>query len=128
ERIPADHEVHLFRAVARDNERDERLVAMAEVRDLTAVRDEQGRITALPELERIARQAFESVRAFQSRRRTRERLHWNRVMLDVWPVMEFEPDEARPVIARLGRMTAGLGLEMVLLKVRIAATADAPER
>ena len=44
ERIPADHEVHLFRAVARENERDERLVAMAEVRDLTAVRDEQGRI------------------------------------------------------------------------------------
>ncbi len=128
ERIPADHEVHLFRAVARESERDERLVAMAEVRDLTAIRDEQGRITALPELERIARQAFESVRAFQSRRRTRERLHWNRVMLDVWPVMEFEPDEARPVIARLGRMTAGLGLEMVLLKVRIAATADAPER
>ena len=128
ERIPADHEVHLFRAVARDNERDERLVAMAEVRDLTAVRDEQGRITALPELERIARQAFESVRAFQSRLRSRERLHWNRVMLYVWPVMEFEPDEARPVIARLGRMTVGLGLEMVLLKVRVAATADAPER
>jgi acetyl/propionyl-CoA carboxylase alpha subunit/acetyl-CoA carboxylase carboxyltransferase component len=128
ERIPADHEVHLFRAVARDNERDERLVAMAEVRDLTAVRDEQGRIAALPELERIARQAFESVRAFQSRLRSRERLHWNRVMLYVWPVMEFEPDEARPVIARLGRMTVGLGLEMVLLKVRVAATADAPER
>ena len=99
---------------------------MAEVRDLTAVRDEQGRITALPELERIARQAFESVSAFQSRLRSRERLHWNRVMLYVWPVMEFEPDEARPVIARLGRMTVGLGLEMVLLKVRVAATADAP--
>ena len=30
------------------------------------------------------------------------------------------------MIARLGRMSAGLGLEMVLLKVRIAATADAP--
>jgi acetyl/propionyl-CoA carboxylase alpha subunit/acetyl-CoA carboxylase carboxyltransferase component len=128
ERIPADHEVHLFRAVARDNEGDERLVAMAEVRDLTAVRDEHGRIAALPELERIARQAFESVRAFQSRRRSRERLHWNRVMLYVWPAMEFEPDEARPVIARLGRMTARLGLEMVVLRVRLPAGADAPER
>ena len=41
ERIPADQEVHLFRAVARESERDERLVAMAEVRDLTAVRDER---------------------------------------------------------------------------------------
>ncbi len=121
ERLPSDHDVHLFRAVARENERDERLVAVGEVRDLTAVRDEHGRIAALPELERVARHAFEAMRTFQSRRRSRERLHWNRVMLYAWPVMEFEPDEARPVITRLGRMTAGLGLEMVLLRVRLAA-------
>jgi acetyl/propionyl-CoA carboxylase alpha subunit/acetyl-CoA carboxylase carboxyltransferase component len=126
ERLPSDHDVHLFRAVARENERDERLVAVGEVRDLTAVRDEQGRIAALPELERVARHAFEAMRTFQSRR-SRERLHWNRVMLYAWPPMEFEPDEARPVIARLGRMTAGLGLELVLLRVRLAARDGGPE-
>jgi acetyl/propionyl-CoA carboxylase alpha subunit/acetyl-CoA carboxylase carboxyltransferase component len=120
ERLPSDHDVHLFRAVARENERDERLVAVAEVRDLAAVRDEHGAVTALPELERVARQAFEAMRTFQSRRRYRERLHWNRVMLYAWPVADFEPDEARAVIARLGRMTAGLGLELVLLRVRLA--------
>jgi acetyl-CoA carboxylase carboxyltransferase component len=92
------------------------------------VRDERGRITALPELERVARQAFEAVRAFQSRRRSRERLHWNHVMLYAWPVMEFDPDEARPVIARLGRMTAGLGLEMVLLRVRLTDRDGGSER
>ena len=35
--------MYLFRAVARENERDERLMALAEIRDLTPVRDEHGR-------------------------------------------------------------------------------------
>ena len=87
ERLPADQDVHLFRATARENERDERLVAVAEVRDMTPVRDERGRIVALPALERTARQAFEAMRTFQSRRRSRERLQWNRVMLYAWPAV-----------------------------------------
>ncbi len=127
-RVASDPDVHLFRAVARANHRDERLVGVAEVRDLTPVRDERGRIVALPALERTARQAFEAMRAFQSRRASRERLHWNRVMLYAWPVMEFEPDEARAVITRLGRMSAGLGLEMVLLRVRLADRGAGGER
>jgi acetyl/propionyl-CoA carboxylase alpha subunit/acetyl-CoA carboxylase carboxyltransferase component len=128
ERAPSDHDLHLFRATARANPRDERLVSVAEVRDLAPVRDERGRIVALPELERIARQCFEAMRAFQSRRSSRERLHWNRVLLYAWPVMEFDPDEARSVITRLARMSAGLGLEMVLLKVRVTEGAGGPER
>ncbi|TMM02053.1 MAG: fused acetyl/propionyl-CoA carboxylase subunit alpha/methylmalonyl-CoA decarboxylase subunit alpha [Actinobacteria bacterium] len=119
ERLPSAHEIYLFRAIARANARDERLIAVAEVRDLTAVRDEAGRITALPELERMARQALEEMRAVQSRRPSRERLQWNRLLLYAWPAMDFEPDEARPVITRLARLTAGLGMEMVLLRARV---------
>ena len=63
--------MYLFHARARDNERDERLVAVAEVRDLTPGRDDAGRVVALPDLERIARQAFEAMRAAQSRRSAR---------------------------------------------------------
>jgi acetyl-CoA carboxylase carboxyltransferase component/pyruvate/2-oxoglutarate dehydrogenase complex dihydrolipoamide acyltransferase (E2) component len=121
ERLPADQDVHLFRATARENKRDERLVAVGEVRDMTPVRDDRGRIVALPALERTARQAFEAMRAFQSRRRSRERLQWNRVMLYAWPAVDFEPDEARAVIARMGRMSAGLGLEMVMLRVTLGS-------
>jgi acetyl/propionyl-CoA carboxylase alpha subunit/acetyl-CoA carboxylase carboxyltransferase component len=119
-RIPSDHELSVFHAVARANPRDERLLAMAEVRDLTPVRDEKGRIVALPALERISRRCFEAMRTYQSRRPSRERLHWNRVMLYAWPVMEFDPEEARAVITRLARMSEGLGLEMVLLRVRVS--------
>ena len=63
---PSAEDVYLFRAEARENPNDERLVALAEVRDLTPVRDEHGRITALPELERMVREAFEAMRSFQS--------------------------------------------------------------
>jgi acetyl/propionyl-CoA carboxylase alpha subunit/acetyl-CoA carboxylase carboxyltransferase component len=128
ERIPSAHDLHLFRAVAHANRRDERLISVAEVRDLVPVRDDRGRIVALPELERVARQCFEAIRAFQSRRTSRERLHWNRVMLYAWPLMDFDPDEARPVITRMARLSAGLGLEMVLLRVRVAEGGSGPER
>ena len=118
-----------LRATARDK-RDERLVAVAEVRDMTPVRDERGRIVALPALERTARQAFEAMRTFQSRRRSRERLQVeNGVMLYAWPAADFEADEARAVISRMGRMSAGLGqLEMVMLRVRLGTGDGAGSR
>jgi acetyl-CoA carboxylase carboxyltransferase component len=42
-------------------------------------------------------------------------------MLYAWPTVDFQPDEARAVIARMGRMSTGLGLELVLLRVRLPA-------
>jgi acetyl/propionyl-CoA carboxylase alpha subunit/acetyl-CoA carboxylase carboxyltransferase component len=119
DRLPSAPEVHLFRAVARENPRDERLVALGEVRDLSPVRDETGRITALPQLERTVRQAFESMRSVQSGRRPRERLLWNRLLLYVWPTMDFGPEDAGTIIERFTRMTAELGIEMVMLRGRM---------
>ena len=119
ERTPSAEDIYLFRAEARENPKDERLVALAEVRDLTPVRDEDGRITALPDLERIVRQAFEAMRSFQSQRPPRERLHWNRLLLYAWPSIDFAPAEASAVISRMARMSAGLGLELVQLRLRI---------
>jgi acetyl-CoA carboxylase carboxyltransferase component len=119
ERMPSAHDVYLLRAVARENPRDERLVALAEVRDLTPVRDEHGRITALPELERMLREAFEAMRSVQSRRGPRERLLWNRLQLYAWPTVDFGPEDARAIVTRFTRITAELGLEMVVLRVRI---------
>ena len=40
--LPAPGEVHLFDCVARDTPSDERLIAVAEVRDMTPVRDDDG--------------------------------------------------------------------------------------
>ena len=119
ERLAAAPDVYLFNAVARENERDERLVALAEVRDLTPVRDDDGRITALPELERMIRQAFEAMRSAQQQRPARQRLLWNRLVLYTWPAIEIGATDAGAVIARFARETAGLGLEMVLIRGRV---------
>ena len=119
ERLPSAQDIYLFRAVARENPRDERLVALAEVRDLAPVRDEAGRIAALPELERMVRGTFEAMRSFQARRPARQRLHWNRLLLYAWPTMEFAPAEASEIIRRFTRTGVGLGLEMVQLRARM---------
>ncbi len=56
--------------VANDNPKDERLFAAAEVRDLTPVRDETGRIVQLPHLERMFAEAVAGIRLFQSTARS----------------------------------------------------------
>ena len=128
ERLPSAQDVYLFRAEARENPRDRRLVALAEVRDLTAVRDEQGRITGIPELERMVGQAFGAMRAYQSRQPARDRLQWNRLSLYAWPTMEFDPEEASDVIRRFARQTPGLGLELAQLRGRMRDGPDGAER
>ena len=53
-RLPsADEEIYLFRAVAKSNPADERLIAMSQVRDLTPLREADGRLVALPALENV---------------------------------------------------------------------------
>ena len=118
ERLPSVEDVYLLHAIARDNPKDERLFACAEVRDVTPVRDQNGRIH-LPHLERMLMEALASIRIFQSRRRIQERLHWNRVFLYVWPPLNLGRDELRDIVNRLAPATEGLGLEQVVVRARI---------
>ncbi len=119
ERLPSPEDVYAFRGIAHANANDERLFALAEVRDLTPVRDQQGRVAALPELERILGEAVETIRGFQARRPPSTRLLWNRIQLYVWPVIELSPEEINAVMRRLAPSTLGLGIEHVLVRGRI---------
>jgi len=119
ERLPSAEDVYLFHAVARDNPKDERLFALAEVRDLTPVRDESGRIVQLPHMERMFMEALAGIRLFQSRRPPHERLYWNRILLYVWPPLSVKPDELHDIVRRLAPATDGLGLEQVVVRARI---------
>ncbi len=116
ERLSSVEDVYLFRAVAKENPGDERLFAVAEVRDLTAVRDEDGRIVALPYLEYMFQQALAGIRVFQAQRPVRKRLFWNRVLLYVWPPMDLSVSERSRMIRKLLPATRGLGLEQVRLR------------
>jgi len=119
DRVPSVEDVYLLHAVARDNPKDERLFAAAEVRDVTPVRDEAGCIVQLPHLERMLMEALAAIRLFQSRRRPQERLYWNRVFLYVWPPLDLKADELRNIVRRLMPATEGLGLEQVAVRARI---------
>ena len=119
ERLPSVEDVYVLHAVARDNPKDERLIACAEVRDVTPVRDESGRVVQLPHLERMLTEALASIRVFQSRRPANRRLHWNRILLYVWEPLNLDRDEMRDLVRRLAPAAEGLGLEQVAVRVRI---------
>jgi acetyl-CoA carboxylase carboxyltransferase component len=119
DRLPSVEDVYLIHAVARDNPKDERLFACAEVRDVTPVRDEAGRIVQLPHLERMLTEAVAGIRLFQSRRPPHQRLYWNRILLNVWPPLNLGRDELRDLVRKLAPATEGLGLEQVIVHARI---------
>ena len=119
ERIPSVEDVYLLYAVAKENPKDERLFAVAEIRDLTPVRDQQGRIVQLPHLERMFAEAVAGMRLFQSRRGPNKRLHWNRILLYVWPPVNFTREEVNEIARKLAPSTDGLGLEQVVVRARI---------
>jgi len=118
-RLPSAEGVYLLHAVANDNLKDERLFAVAEVRDLTPVRDKWRRIVQLPHLERMFMEAIAALRQFQMKRTPRERLYWNRIFLYVWPTLSLKAEEVNDIVHRLAPLADGLGLEQVVVRIRI---------
>ncbi|MBA3748974.1 MAG: fused acetyl/propionyl-CoA carboxylase subunit alpha/methylmalonyl-CoA decarboxylase subunit alpha, partial [Solirubrobacterales bacterium] len=127
-RLPTVEDVYLYHCVGRENPADERLVALAEVRDLTPVRDGAGRLTALPEPERLLAACLDGIRRFQVQRPANRRLHANRVLLCVWPLLDVPLDELLSLTRTLAPMTVGLGLEDVVIEARLPAPHDGEPR
>jgi acetyl/propionyl-CoA carboxylase alpha subunit/acetyl-CoA carboxylase carboxyltransferase component len=128
ERLPSVEDVYLYRGVARDNPKDERLFAVAEVREIAPVRDASGRVVQMPHVERMLHEALAGMRLFQARRAPGERLEWNRVLLTVGPPLPLTPDEIRGLAERMAPAAAGLGLEMALIDARIPDPATGKPR
>ncbi len=114
ERLESVEDVYLFRGVARDNPDDERLFAVAEVRDLTPVRDERGNVVSLPHLERMTLQALAAMRTALAQFPTKKRPLRNRVMLHVRPVWDLSPALWQDLAHWLAPLTVGIGLERVV--------------
>jgi acetyl/propionyl-CoA carboxylase alpha subunit/acetyl-CoA carboxylase carboxyltransferase component len=119
-RLPAAPDVHLFRATGRQMPEDQRLMALADVRELTILRDDDGRVRGLPQLERTLDACLDSLRAARSADRELARLDWNRVKLYVWPVVDVAPAGLDQVIRSLVPRTEGLGLEQVMVQFKVA--------
>jgi acetyl/propionyl-CoA carboxylase alpha subunit/acetyl-CoA carboxylase carboxyltransferase component len=114
-RLPtADEDVYLFRCVAPENPADERLVAMAQVRDLTPLRDAEGRMIALPAVEGALDACLDAIRKVQAQRPANKRLDANRIFIYVWPPSELTVAELNALAQRIVPTTAGAGLEEVM--------------
>ena len=90
ERLPSVADVYLFHAIAHDNPKDERLFACAEVRDVTPVRDEAGRIVKLAPSGTHAVGGPGGHPAVSVAAAAQERLYWNRILLYAWPPLTLK--------------------------------------
>ncbi|MFC6015755.1 biotin carboxylase N-terminal domain-containing protein [Plantactinospora solaniradicis] len=122
-RLPsADEEIYLFKAVAKSNPADERLVAMGQVRDLTPLREADGRLAALPAVEDTITACLDAIRNIQAQRPHNKRFDTNRIMMYVWPSTELTADELNTLVQRILPTTAGAGLEEVQFLARQRTT------
>ncbi len=112
-RLPSRTGVYSFKAVGLDNPRDTRLIAVAEVRDLTPSRDDDGTIVSLPATERAVSACASAIRTARVEHDPNQRLALNRIVLYVWPPFDLPIEALDTVAARLSSLTAGLGLEQV---------------
>jgi acetyl/propionyl-CoA carboxylase alpha subunit/acetyl-CoA carboxylase carboxyltransferase component len=112
-RLPSpDEEVYLFRAVARQNPADERLVALGQLRDLTPLRDDEGRLVALPAAEDILATCLDAIR--RAKKPGAKTAATNRIVIYAWPSTDLSPEDLNTVAKRVLPTTAGAGLEEVL--------------
>jgi len=118
ERMSSAEDVYLFHAVAHENPKDERLIALAEVRDLTPARDSAGRTIGFPYLEDVLAQTLAGIRHALAHKPPKQRPLSNRAILYVRPTWDIAPGTWRSVAHRLAPMAAGLGLEKVTVRIR----------
>lgn len=119
-RIEAPEDVLLYECVARENPADRRLVALAQVRQLAVVRDEQGRVTGLPHAERAVENCLEAIRRVRaSRGAAGSKLDTNHVWVQVWPIVDADVEQLTTLQSKITPLTDGAGIEEVLAQGRV---------
>ena len=114
-RLAAPRGVLLFECVAQSNPADRRLVAMAEVNQLAAVRDQNGRLIGLPHAERAVENCLEAIRRTRAARGAEgNSLDMNHVWVYVWPEIDIDLRDVMALQGKLTPLSDGTGIEEVL--------------
>jgi acetyl/propionyl-CoA carboxylase alpha subunit/acetyl-CoA carboxylase carboxyltransferase component len=116
-RLPAAVGTYLFDVVAKENPSDERLVALADVRDATTQRNDAGEVVGVPALERALAACLDGIRREQAQRK--RRLDTNRIVLHVWPLLDLPPDSVPAIVRHIAPLTINAGLDEVSIRARI---------
>ena len=121
-RIDAPEDVLLYECVARENPADRRLVALAQVRQLVVLRDEEGRVTAVPHAERAVENCLEAIRRVRtSRGAAGSKLDSNHVWVQVWPDVEADPEQLTALQGKITPLTDGAGIAEVVAQGRVVS-------
>ena len=108
-RLPSMEDVYLFHGVARDNPKDHRLFALAEVRDMTVVPDARGGAPGYPTLWRMGLQAIIAMRRARATFPERDRPQANRITLFVRPPWTVPSEHWSDLAEMLIPLAAGAG-------------------
>ena len=126
-RLPAAEGTYLFHVVAKENPSDERLIALAEVRDVTPQLNEAGEVVGVPAIERTLAACLDGIRRAQTQRGKR-RLDNNRVALYVWPVLDIRTLRGPAMVRRIAPLTINAGLEEITILASIRDDESAQPR
>ncbi len=126
-RLPSPENTYLFHCVAKENPADERLVALAEVRDVKPLRDATGQVTAFPAVERALAACLDGIRRHRAQQ-TGQRLDANRIFLYIWPTIEVPVTELAGFAQATAPLTVGAGLEEIMLLGRLRDEPDQEPR
>ena len=120
-RLEAPEDVLLYRCVAPGNESDVRLVALAQVRQLAVVRDDQGQVIGLPHAERAISNCREAIRRVRAAAGAAgQRLDMNYVWVYIWPTIDADPEQLTALQGQIAPMTSGAGIEELLVGGTVA--------
>jgi len=120
-RLDAPQDVLLYHGVAKENQADQRLVALAQVRELAVVRDDNGTVTSLPQVERAIANCLEAIRRARTARGAGgAKLDMNHVWVHIWPEIDADLDQLTALRRQIAPLTVGAGVDEVLVQGRIA--------
>ena len=112
-RLAAPEDVLLYLLVAPNNPADQRLVAMAQIREFAVVRDAEGRVVSLPHAERAVASCGEAIRRARASLGG-ARLDMNYVALHIWPTVDAPVSELTALQRTISPLTVGAGIEEVI--------------
>ncbi|MCU1606760.1 MAG: acetyl-CoA carboxylase, biotin carboxylase subunit, partial [Modestobacter sp.] len=124
-RLPSAEDTYLFHVTGKENPNDQRLIAMAEVRDLTPLRDAAGDVVGFPTIERQLTSCLDGLRRAQVQQPSR-RLEHNRIYLYAWPSIELPLSQLATFARTAAPLTLGAGLDQIVLLARLQEESGPP--
>ena len=120
-RLESPEAIYAFQARAKANGRDERIFIVAEVHGNGSGRAPASTEDLLWSFEQVYFEALRILRDAQSRRAARRRFHWNRLAFTIRPPVRISAREVAALAQRFEAQTRGLGVEQLVLRVRVPA-------